>query len=199
MSGTAWCSRHQAFEPVEGFNKSARAKNGLQPSCRVAQKVYYEANREAERAQKKAHYEANKEAVLARAKANKEAHAARAKAYYEANKEAVLAQQKAWYEANPEKVKAHTQRRRALKLNATGSFSADEWVELCEAYDYRCLCCGQREGDISDKTSKPIKITADHVIPLSRGGSNGIENIQPLCFSCNSSKGNHHSTDYRKG
>lgn len=33
-------------------------------------------------------------------------------------------------------------------------------------------------------------ITADHVIPLSRGGSRGLINIQPLCNVCNQAKQN---------
>lgn len=33
------------------------------------------------------------------------------------------------------------------------------------------------------------RLTADRVIPLSRGGSNFIENIVPACGSCNSRKG----------
>ena len=32
-------------------------------------------------------------------------------------------------------------------------------------------------------------LTVDHVVPLSLGGGNGIDNIQPLCQNCNSSKG----------
>jgi 5-methylcytosine-specific restriction endonuclease McrA len=49
---------------------------------------------------------------------------------------------------------------------------------LCEKYHKRCLCCDKRR-----------KLTADHVIPVSKGGTSDISNIQPLCQPCNSSKG----------
>ena len=60
-----------------------------------------------------------------------------------------------------------------------------EFCALLEKYEYRCLACGSKDH-----------IVVDHVIPLSRGGMNTIDNLQPLCFTCNAKK--HAKTiDYR--
>ena len=76
-------------------------------------------------------------------------------------------------------------RRSAIK-NSTGSFTKQEWRELLEKYGDKCLCCGSKE-----------KITLDHITPLSKGGSNSIDNIQPLCSVCNRKKWKD-IIDYRK-
>lgn len=74
---------------------------------------------------------------------------------------------------------------RAKRYGAEGSFTEEEWLALCESYGWVCLCC-----------LKATELHRDHVIPLSKGGSNMIDNIQPLCGPCNSRKGTK-STDFR--
>jgi hypothetical protein len=79
---------------------------------------------------------------------------------------------------NPGKRKQHKQARRAFELGAEGTFSDQEWYDLLEKYKGICPGCGKMKD----------KFAADHIVPLSRGGTNWISNIQPLCKSCNSSK-----------
>ena len=42
----------------------------------------------------------------------------------------------------------------------------------------RCVKCGSKKN-----------LEIDHVVPLARGGSNRLENLQLLCQECNRSKG----------
>lgn len=70
--------------------------------------------------------------------------------------------------------------RYARLKGAEGSFSLQEWELKKKDFDYQCNNCGS--------TSR--KLTKDHIIPLTKGGSNYISNIQPLCQSCNSRKSN---------
>lgn len=58
-----------------------------------------------------------------------------------------------------------------------GSHTIGEWETLKAQYNWICPACGKPEPE--------IKLTEDHIIPLTKSGSDNIENIQPLCRRCN--------------
>lgn len=96
------------------------------------------------------------------------------------------ARSRAWNVANRATKAAQ---RRARRANAkTGDFSADQWEAMKLHYEHRCLCCG--------KSEPAIRLEPDHVIPVVLGGKHTETNMQPLCRSCNASKGAK-TTDYR--
>lgn len=66
------------------------------------------------------------------------------------------------------------------RMPKIGGHTWGEWKNLLIQYNYTCPFCQKSEPNIS--------LTQDHIIPLSKGGSDNIENIQPLCRSCNSKK-----------
>jgi 5-methylcytosine-specific restriction protein A len=49
-----------------------------------------------------------------------------------------------------------------------------------ERDNYQCRSCG--------KTHKTVKLQIDHIIPLAKGGSNDMSNLQTLCSECNQQK-----------
>jgi hypothetical protein len=63
-------------------------------------------------------------------------------------------------------------------INIKTVFDRDKWT---------CKMCGCK----TIQTNKILKnkATIDHIIPLSKGGVHSYSNVQTLCFSCNSSKG----------
>jgi len=66
------------------------------------------------------------------------------------------------------------------RMPKIGGHTFGEWENLKMQYNRICPSCHKSEPE--------IKLTQDHIIPLSKGGSDNIENIQPLCQSCNSKK-----------
>ena len=79
---------------------------------------------------------------------------------------------------------------RMSQARLLGTHTNDEWTALLREYNYSCAKCGRRAPDVT--------ISKDHIVPVSVGGSDDIDNIQPLCTRCNSSKSTR-IIDYRKG
>ena len=51
---------------------------------------------------------------------------------------------------------------------------------ILKSFNYRCADCG--------KTKDETTLHIDHIIPISRGGSNKLTNLQVLCKDCNLAK-----------
>lgn len=73
----------------------------------------------------------------------------------------------------------------AMRRANGGDYALEDWETLCALAGGRCLASG-----------KETALTVDHVLPVSKGGSSYLTNLQPLCGSCNSSKKERH-IDYR--
>lgn len=84
--------------------------------------------------------------------------------------------------SNEEKRNIRQKRYISRKRGAEGSHTLEEWNELKEKHNHCCVICGMQEP-FTDQWYPWL--TEDHIIPISKGGSNYIKNIQPLCHRCN--------------
>lgn len=76
--------------------------------------------------------------------------------------------------------------KRAQRMDAAralGRHTREEWEALKARFSIDdltlCVICG---------TLRP-HVDKDHIVPVYQGGSDGIDNLQPACPWCNSSKG----------
>ena len=132
--------------------------------------------------------ECNSKTAKQRYYKNQEKHLEDGRKWYRENREKKLANDKKWRRENPEKSRAIWHRYKSRKLAADGDFTPEQWKAIKAYYcpDGKCLSCTNK---------RPL--TIDHIVPLIKGGSNYIANIQPICQSCNSAKGDERIIDYR--
>lgn len=71
----------------------------------------------------------------------------------------------------------HVPRRFRRQVTNTFLFARDE---------YRCQFCGRTQHELRHREC----LTRDHLVPLSRGGTNAWNNVVTACSSCNTRKGN---------
>lgn len=161
-----------------------REKNLQQ--IKVQKQKYYRENHAIRREAGQRWYEENKASALEAAKrwhaANPEKVREAQRKYHAENPHRRGEFRRRWRSVNKMKVRAATERRRALKMNASAvPFTADQWEQKIAYWGDRCylrithLCTGNAE-------------VMDHVKPLAAGGAHMLANLRPACVRCNSSK-----------
>jgi len=162
-------------ETFRRYQQSAKGK--------ANKRRHYDRHIEEIKAYDAAKYERNKEKINAHDRTYHAEHSdeicARKRAQYWENPEKENARNKIYLATHPHVVAQHNGRRRAAKANAPiNDLTAAQWETIKAQFGYRCAYCGH----------KVKKLTQDHIIPLSKGGSHTMSNIVPACKSCNSKK-----------
>jgi hypothetical protein len=159
--GRAWEKRNP--ELVREMGKRKRLKNPRD------YKEYYYRNLEKERARGAKQYVERREQYRTRARR-----------WYLKNRDLVLERSRLYQQTPTGRLvrKAINGRRRAVKLRThLIPYGSTELNQHFAKFNHCCAYCG------SDK-----RISADHLIPLSKGGPDCLGNIVPACLYCNSSK-----------
>lgn len=166
----AWRQRNP--DKVRAMRRAYALKHPYTPEKMQAyaesMKRYAALHPEKVRAYKRAHWHKHKARYVPRVQAYKATHP-----------DQLRAQEKAYRIRHPDRILAKNASRRArLKSAPINDLTAAQWREIKEAYDNRCVYCGR----------KMKRLSQDHIIPLSKGGSHTVSNVVPACLRCNITK-----------
>lgn len=191
-------------ETVEFFNKNSHCPKGLLNICRQCRSE----KRKREYSESEVVRAKNREAGQRRYWADPEGHRAKARAYAKEHSAEACERIRKWRENNPERYhasltyrarrdhfaskrdyyRAICENRRAQKIGAQGKYTSKHVTAMLIAQSGRCFYCLAELTDMYH---------VDHVIPLSRGGSNSPDNLVLACPFCNTSKGNRSLEEWR--
>jgi len=178
-------------KPWDAFHRHSRGVNGRHPTCGTCTAIraakYREANRDSvrdrgaasKRKSRAERPEAERAATRAWRERNKDRVADKNRRYYLNNKERIQEAVRKYNATHVGEAKAWQQNYRARK-RAGGSLSGEDMRRVIRS----SLTCFYCESEYTDMR----RPTVDHVVPLSRGGTNTASNLVSCCRSCNSRK-----------
>ena len=181
------CNRCKTIKALDEFRDQPRGKFGKRSKCKKCEyelfKEYYSTNPQKKRDTENK-YRKNNPEVFAR----------KNKKYYLKNKDKMFEANKLWKENNPEQRKALGRKsqniRRARKLgNGQEPYTEQQ---VLETYGTSChLCLLPIDMQASRKVGEQgweNGLHLDHVVPLSKGGPDTLENVKPSHGICNIKK-----------
>ena len=176
------CNKCNTLKSIDEFPKDNHKKGGYRYYCRECQKKYYKTyynkNKEKQKERVKEYYWNNLEKIKSYCQKNRKKRSIYANQYRKKNKEKLNLYRNQWRKENPEKRKMNDKNRRGLQNNAEGKITSTILKYLKRRAMGKCEYCGKIETNLE----------IDHIIPLSKGGTNKLNNLALVCKSCNSSK-----------
>jgi len=151
------------------FSPDAGKRDGLKSWCRACLRTKRSQISDQERERKKRWRKNNPQIVRASDLAWKKN-----------NLEVVRRMRRAWVDSDPGRAKTKWRNDRARKKKGEGFHTIAETKAIFEKQSGICVYC---------RTALDDSAHLDHIIPLSRGGSNWPHNLQWLCAPCNLRKG----------
>lgn len=177
------CSRCHQELPEDNFYSDKRSPSGLKSECKQCHKAQNKAWRSSPEGKKyrkeesKKYYQSEKGKEVIKRSQSTQAHKDYMAKWFQSENGKLS--HKKYRQSDKGKLTfakgMHT--RKSREFNAEATLTLDEWQEIKKKYKYRCVYCGEKK-----------KLTMDHIIPVSKGGSFTKENILPSCQSCNSKK-----------
>lgn len=113
---------------------------------------------------------------------NREKILRRSSAWCKAHPESVRRTKKKWIAKNRERHRTNQQRYESKLRGAAGYHTYQQWMARVKYYGWCCKYCRK---ELTFRT-----LEQDHIIPITKGGSNWPANLAPACRSCNASKSN---------
>lgn len=196
-----YCPLCEQVSPAKDFWVSRNTKDGLYSWCKPCTKARRKArydpeyhrqyrldNLELKREYDRQRYAENpdkRKLVVRRAIAkDPDRYAEQRRQYYECNRDYFAGKRRAYQHPDPGRARQlermYRHKRRAIEAGARGSHTDSEVWQLAESQHWLCAYC-----------EVPLfgRFHTDHMVPLSRGGSNDWTNLAITCPACNVSKG----------
>lgn len=180
-AGTRTCSKcERTLLATHEFFGAKKSPDGCSSLCKECTK---KRNHE--------YYQAHREEIIAAQMVYDREHAEQQRNYRRQwkrdNPVRVKALNRQWYEDNYERCRELAWNYRARKRGASGSHTTADIKAQHERQEGKCYWCNCKVGD---------KYHVDHVVPLSKGGSNWPSNIVIACPTCNQVKKDKHPMDF---
>lgn len=189
------CTKCGELKPAttKHFTRRSNVSSGLEARCKDCERIHREENKERILANKRRWKTQNREKVRAGNIRYENEHHELVK-MWKRRSAAKRGDAKREYDRqyaidNRDARNANETRRRAHKHAAKGVHTAADIKRQFDCQGGKCLYCGVCVAD---------GYHVDHVVPLSRGGSNGPENIVIACAGCNTSKANKLPYEWRE-